>query len=88
MPLERPQDPKPAVHGLVRDRLHLLEEFGRAVRERIRAQAAQGESFDVPQPAPDRRLGEEEQVAAGQVDRLVGRGGVGNRVPSTLQCRP
>ena len=52
--------------------LEISEESGRAVGERVRSQAAQGEGFDLVQPAPDRGLDREQEVAAGEVDGFVG----------------
>jgi len=67
----REDDPEPAAHRAVEHVLQREEESRAAVGERVRLERAEGQGPDVPEPAPDGRLGREEQVTTGQVNRPV-----------------
>src|SRR5207244_5982361 len=56
------------------------EEVGRGVREGVAAEGAERDGGHGVQVAPQERLGEQQDVAAGQEDRLVGGGGVRHRL--------
>ena len=71
--IERPDQPRCAGHGPAEDRLQIVEKLGRAVRERIGTQRAQGQGVNLTKPAPDRRFDRQQEVAAGEVNGFIGR---------------
>ena len=71
---------EPAIARL-QHRFEILEKLRSAVGERVGAQGAQGQRIDTPEPAPDRRLDGEQEVAARQINGLVGSLRAGTRRP-------
>ena len=85
---ERADEPQVAAHRLVDQPLQHPEEFRRAVREGVGPERAECQRVDIAETAPDRGLDREQEVAAGEIDRLIGRLETGTSFPPVLQWAP
>ena len=84
---ERGDDADAKVQRVAGGTRKIAEEFWRGVGKRIVAERANGDRWDAMRGTENGGLREQQQVAAGQIDSLVGRCGVGNAATGDTPVR-